>query len=64
MGKDVTVKLTGQPMRAETGVLSWTKTREYWEKAPAAPHGGNHSHNRIALPWSVSGGGLVLWSAS
>jgi hypothetical protein len=34
VGKDVTVKLAGQAMRAETGVLSWTKTREHWEKHP------------------------------
>jgi len=34
VGEDVTVKLTGQAMRAQAGVLSWTKTREYWEKRP------------------------------
>ena len=34
LGKDVTVKLTGQAMRAEIGVLSWSRTREHWEKRP------------------------------
>jgi hypothetical protein len=34
VGKNVTVKLTGQAIRATTGTLSWTKTREYWEKRP------------------------------
>lgn len=34
VGKNVTVKLTGQSVRLETGVLSWSKTREYWEKRP------------------------------
>ena len=34
MGKNVTVKLTGQGMRAAAGVLSWTRAREYWEKRP------------------------------
>lgn len=34
VGEDVTVKLIGQAMRAQAGVLSWTKTREYWEKRP------------------------------
>lgn len=34
VGEDVTVKLTGQAMHAQAGVLSWTKTREYWEKRP------------------------------
>ena len=34
MGKNVTVKLTGESMRAEIGVLSWINAREYWEKRP------------------------------
>jgi hypothetical protein len=34
VGKDVTVKLTGHTIRAQAGVISWTKTREYWEKRP------------------------------
>jgi len=32
VGKVVEVKLTGVEARAETGRLSWTRTREYWEK--------------------------------
>ena len=34
MGKNVTRKLTGQGIRVEMGVVSWSKTREYWEKRP------------------------------
>jgi hypothetical protein len=34
MGKDVEVKLTGVEARGEIGRISWTKTREYWEKRP------------------------------
>jgi len=34
VGKNVEVKLTGVEARGEIGRLSWTKTREYWEKRP------------------------------
>lgn len=34
LGKDVTVKLTGQAVQAQAGALSWMRTREYWEKRP------------------------------
>ncbi len=34
MGKDVTVKLTGQRMELKAGRISWTKVREYWENRP------------------------------
>jgi hypothetical protein len=34
MREDVEVKLTGVEARGEIGRLSWSKTREYWEKRP------------------------------
>ena len=34
LGKDLTVKLTGVEARGESGRLSWTKTRQVWERRP------------------------------